>query len=122
MKTKNTIETTTCQETMAGRLRIACATRILPLLLLLALPAVVQAQFNYGTITTINGTMITVTKYTGTGGAVTIPETINGLPVTRIGYMTFYDCTNLTSVTIPRASAFRTAIPGGDGSDGVGQF
>ena len=67
---------------MAGRLRAACAVRLLPMvLLLLTLPAVVQAQFNY---TTNNGT-ITITGYTGPGGAVTIPSTINGLPVTSIG-------------------------------------
>ena len=48
------------------------------MLMLLALPAPVQAQFNY---TTNNGT-ITITGYTGSGGAVTIPSTINGLPVT----------------------------------------
>ena len=47
----------------------------------LALPAAVQAQFTY---TTNNGT-ITITGYTGSGGAVTIPGTINGLPVTSIG-------------------------------------
>ena len=84
---------------MARRLRTACATRLLPLLLLLALPAVVQAQFTY---TTNNGT-ITITGYTGSGGAVTIPSTINGLPVTSIGDYAFYNCTSLTSVTIPNS-------------------
>jgi BspA type Leucine rich repeat region (6 copies) len=63
---------------------------------LLALPAVVQAQFTY---TTNNGT-ITITGYTGSGGAVTIPDTINGLPVTSIGDDAF-EGTALTSVTIP---------------------
>jgi hypothetical protein len=65
-------------------------------LLLLALPAVAQAQFNY---TTTNGT-ITITDYTGPGGAVTIPDTINGLPVTSIGAEAFDDCQNLTNVMI----------------------
>jgi hypothetical protein len=67
------------------------------LLLWLTLPAVVQAQFNY---TTNNGT-ITIAEYTGPGGAVTIPSTINGLPVTSIGQEAFYQCTNMTSITIP---------------------
>ncbi len=67
------------------------------LLLLLALPAAMQAQYTY---TTNNGT-ITITEYTGIGGDVTIPATINGLPVTRIGPRAFYGCSNLTSVTIP---------------------
>jgi hypothetical protein len=46
---------------------------------------------------------ISVTQYTGTGGSVTIPNTINGLPVTRIGGNAFYRCTNLTSITIPNS-------------------
>ena len=52
------------------------------------------------TYTTSNGT-ITITKYTGPGGAVIIPSTINGLPVTSIGDSAFNECTSLTSVTIP---------------------
>ena len=51
------------------------------------------------TYTTDNST-ITITKYTGPGGAVTIPDTINGLPVASIGDWAFEAC-NLTSVTIP---------------------
>jgi|SRR5665213_371300 len=62
----------------------------------LALPAVAQAQFIY---TTNNGA-ITITGYTGSGGAVTIPATINGLPVTSIGDHAFY-ATGVTVVTIP---------------------
>ena len=61
--------------------RTTCVTSLLPLLLLLTLPAAVQAQYNY---MTNNGT-ITITGYTGSSGAVTIPSTINGLPVTSIG-------------------------------------
>ena len=38
---------------------------------------------------TNNGT-ITITKYTGASGAVTIPSTINGLQVTSIGANAFY--------------------------------
>src|SRR5258706_5243880 len=78
--------------------RTTCATRLL-LLLLLTLPAVVQAQFNY---TTNNGA-ITITGYTGPGGAVVIPNTINGLPVTRIGDYAFNGKAGLTSVTIPNS-------------------
>src|SRR5258706_451654 len=78
--------------------RTTCATRLL-LLLLLTLPAVVQAQFNY---TTNNGA-ITITGYTGPGDAVVIPDTINGLPVNRIGDYAFSANTNLTSITIPNS-------------------
>ena len=64
----------------------------------LALSAQVQAQYSY---TTNADDTLTITNYTGPGGAVDVPATINGLPVTSIGYIAFYDCTNLTSVTIP---------------------
>jgi hypothetical protein len=69
---------------------------LLLLLLLLTLPAAVEAQF---TCTTNNGT-ITITGYTGPGGAVTIPNVINGYPVTAIGFGAFFNCTSLTSVSI----------------------
>jgi hypothetical protein len=52
------------------------------------------------TYTTNNGT-ITITGYTGPGGAVTIPSTIDGLPVTSIGDQAFAFGFGLTSVTIP---------------------
>ena len=71
----------------------------LPLLLLLTLPAMVQAQFIF---TTNNGTL-TITGYTGSGGAVTIPDTSNGWPVTNIGDHAFMNCYSLTSVTIPNS-------------------
>jgi hypothetical protein len=99
MKTQSLIRKTANVKTMAGGFKTACATKLLPLLLFLASPAVVQAQYTY---TTTNGT-ITITKYTGSGGAVVIPSTINGLPVTIIGDWAFNDCTSLTSVTIPNS-------------------
>ena len=73
--------------------------KLLPLLvlLLLALPGAVQAQFTY---TTNNGT-ITITGYIGSGGSVIIPSTINGLPVTAIRDNAFNGINSLTSVTIP---------------------
>ena len=67
------------------------------LLLLLAASAPAQAQFDY----TTNASTINITKYTGPGGAVAIPATINNLPVASIGTNAFYNCTGLTSVTIP---------------------
>jgi hypothetical protein len=57
-----------------------------------------QAQdFTY---TNTNGT-ITITGYTGLGGNVTIPSSINGLPVTSIGGYAFQFLFNLTNITIP---------------------
>ena len=51
-------------------------------------------------IYTTNNGMITITGYAGSGGAVTIPDSINGLTVASIGTNAFYG-TSLTSVTIP---------------------
>jgi hypothetical protein len=64
-------------------------------LLLTMLPLVVKAQFNY---TNQNGS-ITITRYTGPGGVVIIPETINGLPVTSVEYT--FPGTSATSVIVP---------------------
>jgi hypothetical protein len=71
--------------------------KLLPLLLLLLLlPIVGQAQFAY----TTNGDAITITGYTGPGGAVVVPNTLNGFPVSSIGDWAFY-ATSVTNVLIP---------------------
>jgi len=73
-------------------------------LLLLAAPAAVQALSGDGygyMINASNTNTITITNYTGPGGAVTIPTNINGLLVTSIGTKAFANLTNLDSVTIP---------------------
>ena len=87
---------TTGPGSVVGRSAIARISVLLPLLLLLALPDLAQAQFEYSIS---NGT-VTITGYTGSGGDVVIPDTIGGLPVTTIRYDAFSDCTGLTSVTI----------------------
>src|SRR3982750_25966 len=65
--------------------------------LLSTLPTTLEAQFIY---TTNNGA-ITITGYAGHGGAVEIPSSIDGLPVTSVGGNAFSQNTNLTSITIP---------------------
>src|SRR5438874_2137705 len=68
--------------------------------ILLALSAVAQAQdYTY----TSNNSTITITKYTGPGGDVIIPSTIDGLPVTRIGDSAFSSSASLTAITIPNS-------------------
>ncbi|HEX7653612.1 MAG TPA: leucine-rich repeat domain-containing protein [Verrucomicrobiae bacterium] len=59
-------------------------------------PLTSPAQFTWQT----NGNAITITGYTGTGGAVTIPNQITGLPVTALGYESFMSATNVTSVVL----------------------
>lgn len=72
---------------------------LLGLLLLSASPAA-QAQFGY--MTNVNNTnTVTITNYSGHGGAVTIPTTINGLTVTAIGTDAFYDIPSVASVLMP---------------------
>jgi hypothetical protein len=71
--------------------------KLLRLVLLFVLPGAAQAQFTY---TTNNGT-ITITGYTGPAGALTIPSTLDGLPVTVIGAYAFSQNTSLTAITIP---------------------
>ena len=81
--------------------RTNCVTSLLLPLFLLLLTASVRAQdYTY----TTNAGQITITGYTGSGGAVTIPGTIDGLPVTSIGDNAFSGRTSLTKVTIPTAS------------------
>ena len=100
MKTKTSLTRTMCLKTMAGRLSTAGAFGLW--LLVLALPALAQTQdYSY---TNQNGA-ITITRYTSFGGAVTIPNTINGLPVTGIGSYAFTSCASLTSVMIPSSVA-----------------
>ena len=74
----------------------ACAGGLLALMLWV-LPVGAQSQdFSY---TTNNGA-ITITGYTGAGGDVIIPSSINGLPVTSIGRSAFSSCSRLTNVNI----------------------
>ncbi len=65
---------------------------------LLTITAKVQAgDFTY---TTNVDNSITITGYVGSGGDVTIPNKIDGFPVTIIGNSAFYSCTNIISVVI----------------------
>ena len=68
------------------------------LLLRSGLTGELHAQdFDY---TIANGS-ITITNYTGPGGNVAIPATIDGMPVTAIGGQAFLGRTTLTAITIP---------------------
>ncbi len=45
---------------------------------------------------------VEITKYTGTGGNVKIPEKIGGLPVKSIADKAFFNCETVTSLTMPQ--------------------
>jgi len=60
----------------------------------------VSGDFKYATNP---GNTVTITRYTGNGGIVEIPEQLNGKIVIGIGVAAFADCTSLTSVTIPKS-------------------
>jgi hypothetical protein len=80
-----------------GSVKTSGITSLFALLLLLAPPVALHAQFS---IATNNGT-ITITGYTGVGGDITIPDSTNGLPVTAIKEGAFIGLTSLASVSIP---------------------
>lgn len=62
------------------------------------------ATFSF--LTTTNNGAITITGFAGSlVSALTIPGTINGLPVTSIGPRAFYFCPRLINVTIPDSVA-----------------
>ena len=67
---------------------------------LLTLGVTVQAEdYNY----TTNDETITITQCTGSDAAVSIPDTINGLTVTRLGVGAFGSCVSLTKINIPNS-------------------
>src|SRR5512133_413026 len=94
-----TLQLTPRLRPVSARLHPRSAWLPLLLLLTLTLSVEVQAQFNF---TKGNGA-ITITGYTGAGGDVTVPGTLEGLPVTSIGVSAFSGYTGLTSVTIPES-------------------
>lgn len=71
--------------------------RLVYFILLLLTPLIASAQFNYSS----DGSTVTITGYTGPGGAVVVPDTITNLPVTAIGNFAFNENTGITGVTLP---------------------
>ena len=77
----------TCQALLA-----VCACAILPLH---------GADLSDLIYTTTDGKVTITDCVTGASGALIIPTTIKGKPVTSIGERAFFECRNLTSITIP---------------------
>ena len=69
--------------------------------LLLLSASVVKADQSGDFTYTSDGTNVTITGYTGNNFTATIPDTINGLPVTSIGNGVFYYYNCITNITIP---------------------
>ncbi|HEY4414581.1 MAG TPA: leucine-rich repeat domain-containing protein [Verrucomicrobiae bacterium] len=69
-------------------------------MLLLALPAVTQAQF---ILATNDDNTITITGYTGSDSTIVIPDTINGHAVVSIGLAAFNGYDQLDNITLPNS-------------------
>jgi hypothetical protein len=78
-------------------LKIAPMVKLCLLLLFLAMPVMAQAQFIF---TTNADGSLNISQYTGAGGAVVIPNTTNGLAITTIGDVSFFNNSSLTSVVV----------------------
>jgi hypothetical protein len=77
-------------------------TSLSSIILAFLLPATAPAgaeSLDYTFVTTDGA--VTITGYRGPGGPAAIPNTIDGLPVTRIADRAFFGCTIITSVSIP---------------------
>ena len=61
-------------------------------------PAVMQVRFTYA----VNSdNTATLTGYSGAGGALILPRSLENHPLTGIGFGAFFGCASLTEVTIP---------------------
>jgi hypothetical protein len=80
-----------------------CLWAFLSLISLMFLSSSAFAQQSGDFTYQVSAFTVTITKYTGTGGNVVIPATIDSMPVLKIGEYAFYRCRGLTSVTIPNS-------------------
>ena len=80
----------------------ACLWPVLCLLLLHAVSNLVQAEeFGISTYTVTPQNTVTITKASNPTGAIVLPSSINGMPVTAIGIGAFPGSFNLTNLTLP---------------------
>jgi hypothetical protein len=77
-----------------------CAKRFSPFFLLLFSTVAHALTFGDFTYTSI-GSVVTITGYTGPGGAVSIPAAITGQPVTTVGSFAFSGIASITSIDLP---------------------
>lgn len=80
------------------------AALVLSLVMLLSVMSLGGSALSNGDFTyeiNENGTAVTITAYTGSDTTVTVPDTIDGLPVTVIGERAFENLTTMTQVVFP---------------------
>ena len=77
--------------------KIACTAKLLLTLLFLLPLMMARAQYIF---TTNSDGSLNIEQYTGPGGAVIIPNATNGLPITSIGDIAFFNIPTLASVTV----------------------
>ncbi len=65
--------------------------------------AATQTVDNFTLTYSVLGGEAKITDCSNSSGALKIPSTLDGYPVTSIEDYAFYNCTDLTSITIPRA-------------------
>lgn len=90
---------------LSKKLTAVCLSAVL---LLVSLPlgavaATTEKTTADGFVYTVVNEKVTIKQYTGTATAVTVPETIDGLPVTTIGDGAFSYKSELQSVTLPNS-------------------
>ena len=76
---------------------VLCLFLALALVLCGSALAATQDGFEY----TVDGSKVTISKYTGSETELVIPYTLGGAPVTAIGTQAFMNNTALTRVTLP---------------------
>jgi len=80
---------------------VAAVVAVLTVLLCISASAATTYTEGDYTYTVTDGKATITDVNTSISGAVTIPSTLGGYPVTSIGYSAFYSCRSLTSITIP---------------------
>ena len=90
---------------ISKKLTAVCLSAVL---LLVSLPlgavaATTEKTTADGFVYTVSDDAVTIKQYTGTAAEITVPETIEGLPVTTVGDGAFSYKSELQSVTLPNS-------------------
>lgn len=89
---------------MKRKLSVLLSFVFITTLLLFCLPSCSSGTREYSSGAfryTVENNEVTLTQYNGVEANVTIPESIDGMPVVAIGTRAFMDCITIKSVTIP---------------------